>query len=321
VTVQALVWKGDTALDYEALPDPTPAAGEVVLDVELAGICGSDLHGYRGHPGPRVPPLVLGHEAVGRLDGERFVVFPLIGCGQCERCRAGEVNLCPQWRLVGMHRAGVFAERVAVPRACLVPVPAAMSSERAVLTEPLACAVGALAPYAIGQGTRVVVIGCGPIGLLTVMLAAGAGAEVVAVDPLAPRRELAERLGARRTTGEAAELEQGQADLVIDAAGFQATWSAALSLVCAGGDVVVLGLGEAQAPFAMATLIRRGIRLRGQFAYSRADFDRALDTLATLDADLGWCATDELSQGARAFARLVEQPEEYVKILLAPGGR
>ena len=88
-----------------------------MLDVELAGICGSDLHGYRGHPGPRVPPLVLGHEVVGRVDGDAYAVYPLIGCGECAHCLAGEDNLCASWRLIGMHRQGVFAERVAVPRA------------------------------------------------------------------------------------------------------------------------------------------------------------------------------------------------------------
>ena len=143
--MKALVWKGDRTLDYEDVADPEAGSDEVVLDVELAGICGSDLHGYRGHPGPRVPPLVLGHEMVGRLDGERYAVYPLIGCGACAHCAAGEDNLCASWQLIGMHRAGVFAERVVVPRRSLVPLPAGLDPRRAVLAEPLACCVGALA--------------------------------------------------------------------------------------------------------------------------------------------------------------------------------
>ena len=195
-----------------------------MLDVELAGICGSDLHGYRGHPGPRVPPLVLGHEVVGRVDGEPYAVYPLIGCGECAHCLAGEDNLCATWRLIGMHRPGVFAERVAVPRRSLVPLPDGIDPERAVLVEPLACCVGALAPH--GDARSVAVLGCGPLGLLTVFLAARSGATVTAVDPLSERRAIAERLGAATT---ADELEPGDFDLAVDAAGFEATWRAGLS--------------------------------------------------------------------------------------------
>src|SRR5262245_29377352 len=181
--MKALVWHGDRRIDYEDAPEPQPVDGEVVLDVELAGICGSDLHGYRGHPGPRVPPLVLGHEAVGFVEGERYVLYPLAGCGECARCAAGEDNLCASWRLIGMHRAGVFAERVLVPGRSLVAIPGGFYARRAVLTEPLACCVGALAAHDVGPRTRVVVFGAGPIGLLTVFLAARAGATVRAVDP------------------------------------------------------------------------------------------------------------------------------------------
>ena len=78
----------------------------MVLDVELAGICGSDLHGYRGHPGPRTPPLVLGHEVVGQVDGQSYAVYPIVACGRCVRCLAGEDNLCASWQLLGMHRRG-----------------------------------------------------------------------------------------------------------------------------------------------------------------------------------------------------------------------
>ena len=82
--MKALVWHGDREMSLDDLPEPEPAADEVVLEVELAGICGSDLHGYRGHPGPRVPPLVLGHEVVGRVDGTQYTVYPLVACGACD---------------------------------------------------------------------------------------------------------------------------------------------------------------------------------------------------------------------------------------------
>jgi threonine dehydrogenase-like Zn-dependent dehydrogenase len=308
--MKALVWHGDRRLAYEDVPEPEPGEDEVVLDVQLAGICGSDLHGYRGHPGPRVPPLVLGHEAVGSLDGEAYTVYPIAGCGACDRCRAGEDNLCDAWVLIGMHRPGVFAERVVVPRRSLVPLPPGLDARRAVLAEPLACCVGALAPHAVGPGTRVVVFGAGPIGLLTVFLAAQAGAPVRAVDPVAERLETARRLGATDF--------EGPADLAVDAAGFEATWRASIDGVRTGGTVVVLGLGDAEGTLPMALVVRRAITFRGQFAYSRAEFARAVEILAETDLELDWLSDAALADGAQAFANLVERPAEFSKVLLTP---
>ncbi len=316
--MRALVWHGTRALELEQLPDPDPAEGEVVLEVEVAGICGSDLHGYRGHPGPRVPPLVLGHEVVGRVAGDAFTLYPVIGCGTCERCLAGEDNLCPTWRLIGMHRAGVFAERVAVPQKSLVPVPAGLEAGRAVLAEPLACCVGALRPHAAGPGTRLLVVGCGPLGLLTVFLAARAGAEVAVADPLEERRALAERLGASSTLADAGDAAAGSFELVVDAAGFEPTWRASIEAVRAGGAVVVLGLGQAEGTFPMASVVRRAIAVRGQFAYSRSDFAEAVEVLAAGDLPLDWISEAPLDEGAEAFANLVDRPAEHAKVLLRP---
>jgi threonine dehydrogenase-like Zn-dependent dehydrogenase len=311
--MKALVWHGTRAVAYEDAVDPEPGDGEVVLDVELAGICGSDLHGYRGHPGPRVPPLVLGHEVVGRVDGADYAVYPLAGCGKCAHCLAGEDNLCASWRLIGMHRAGVFAEQVLVPRGSLVPLPDGIDHMRAVLVEPLACCVGALAPH--GDAHTVAVLGCGPLGLLTAYLAARSGAVVTAVDPLSERRAIAERLGAATT---ADELVPGAFDLVVDAAGFEATWRAALAGVRSAGTIVMLGLGNAEGTFPMAQLVRRAINLRGQFAYSRAEFARALEILAEGDLALDWLSSAPLADGADAFANLVDRPAEYAKVVLHP---
>jgi threonine dehydrogenase-like Zn-dependent dehydrogenase len=310
--MKALVWYGERDVRYEDVADPEPSGDEVVLDVELAGICGSDLHGYRGHPGPRVPPLVLGHEVVGTVDGERFTVYPLVACGTCERCLAGEDNLCASWRLVGMHRPGVFAEHVVVPPSTLVPLPAGLDPRRAVLAEPLACCVGALAPYEPGE---VAVFGAGPIGLLSAYLAARSGSHVTVVDPVPERHANARALGAHEAV---ATLERDGFDLVVDAAGFEATWRAGLAAVKSGGDIVMLGLGQGEAPFPMAVLVRRAIRLRGQFAYSRADFAKAVEILAEGDLGLGWLSDAPLAEGADAFANLADRPSQYAKVLLAP---
>ncbi|MBA3841834.1 MAG: alcohol dehydrogenase catalytic domain-containing protein [Actinobacteria bacterium] len=308
--MKALVWHGDQRLALEDRPDPRAGDGEVVLDVQLAGICGSDLHGYRGNPGPRVPPLVLGHEVVGSVGGESYAVYPVIGCGACARCEAGDDNLCASWQLIGLQRAGGFAEQVVLPERALVPLPEGLELRRAVLAEPLACCVGALAPYELGVGSFVSVFGAGPIGLLTTFLAARDGATVRTLDPITSRRDIAALLGA-------SDFE-GPGDLAVDAAGFEETWRASIDSVENGGDVVVVGLGAAEGTLPMATLVRRAVSVRGHFAYSRADFSRALEILADEDLDISWLSDARLAEGARAFADLVDRPNEYTKVLLTP---
>jgi threonine dehydrogenase-like Zn-dependent dehydrogenase len=268
-----------------------------------------------------VPPLVLGHEVVGTVDGERYAVYPLVGCGVCDRCAAGEDNLCDSWQLLGMHRAGVFAERVLVPRRSLVPLPDGLEPRRAVLAEPLACCVGALRDEISSlrdeisnrsdeTRNRIVVLGAGPIGLLTVWLAARSGAQVRAVDPVESRLETARALGATDF--------DGPADVAVDAAGFEATWRAAIDAVRNGGRVVAVGLGQAEGTLPFNVIVRRAIHLRGQFAYSRADFARAVEILGEADLPLDWLSDASLADGARAFANLVERPAEFSKVVLAP---
>lgn len=320
VSMRALVWHGGRNLAMEELPDPEPAPGEVVLDVGLAGICGSDLHPFKGHHGPRRPPLVLGHEVVGTVTGlpGRWSVFPLTVCRTCAACRAGRENLCASRQLLGMHRPGVFADRVAVPRDSLLEVPDELSDNLAALVEPLAVCVGALAGAQLGGDSRVLVIGCGPIGLLNVHLAARLGAEVVAVEPVDARREWAMRLGAARTLAAAEEAEGLDADLAVDAVGAEATWRPAIAATRAGGEVVVVGLAQADGGMPVADLVRRSIRVRGQFAYTRAEFHEALALLAANGLPAEWIEVMPLADGLAAFSRLADAPDATAKILLQP---
>jgi threonine dehydrogenase-like Zn-dependent dehydrogenase len=318
--MRALVWHGGRSLAMEELPEPEAAAGEVVLDVGLAGICGSDLHPFKGHHGPRRPPLVLGHEVVGTVPGlpGRWSVFPLVVCGKCEACLAGRENLCPSRQLLGLHRPGVFADRVAVPRAALLEVPDGLSDHVAALVEPLAVCIAALAPARLGPDSRVLVLGCGPIGLLSVHLAARRGAEVVAVEPVQGRRAWASRLGAASALATADEADEMDVDLSVDAVGAEATWRTAIAKTRAGGEVVVVGLAQSDGGMPVADLVRRSIRLRGQFAYTRAEFAEALELLARDGLSTEWLEIMPLEQGLAAFSRLADAPDATAKILLQP---
>jgi threonine dehydrogenase-like Zn-dependent dehydrogenase len=319
--MQALVWHGGRNLAVEELPEPEPGTDEVVLDVGLAGICGSDLHPFKGHHGPRRPPLILGHEVVGTVAGlpGRWSVFPLTVCGRCEHCRAGRENLCEQRQLLGLHRPGVFADRVAVPRGALLEVPTGLSDALAALVEPLAVCVSALAPAGVGPGTRMLVVGCGPIGLLCVYLAAQRGAEVLAVDPVTARRMQAQRLGAKRVVADAAEADGFDADLAVDAVGAEPTWRAAVTGTRTGGEIVIVGLGQPDGGMPVAELVRRSLRVRGHFAYTRAEFAEALALLAEDRLATDWLEVMPLNEGLAAFSRLADAPDGTAKILLRPG--
>lgn len=317
--MRALVWHGDTRIDLEDLPDPPLAEGEIVLEVELAGICGSDLHAYRGHPGPRSPPLILGHEAVGSVADRagRFTVFPLVTCGRCRMCLGDQENLCEQRHLLGLDLPGVFASHVAVREDALLPVPDGLDSRIAVLVEPLAASLSAWRIDGIAAGDSFLVVGGGPIGLLAVYLGAQRGARVVCVEPVAERRALAERLGAAEVLAQTSEVSPGKADFVIDAVGVEQTWRAAIRGVRSGGTVALVGLGQAEGGMPVVDLVRRGVTVRGHYAYTRRDFEDALALLAQSPPPLDWLKVMDLSEGAEGFRLLVEEPASVTKVLLA----
>ena len=139
--MKALVFTAEQEMTFRDEAPPNPGPGDALIAVESVGICGSDMHAYLGHDDRRVPPLILGHEAVGRVlegdnPGQRVVLNPLITCGKCSDCLSGRQNLCAERDLIGMYRAGAFAEQIAIPEANLIPVPEDMNAAKAALTEP-----------------------------------------------------------------------------------------------------------------------------------------------------------------------------------------
>jgi threonine dehydrogenase-like Zn-dependent dehydrogenase len=320
--MKALVWHGDRSLRYEEADDPGATEDQVVLDVSLTGICGSDLHGYRGHPGPRVPPLVLGHEAVGTVVGRpgRFAPFPIVACGRCAACARQEENLCATRGLLGLDRPGVFAERVAVAAASLVPIPDGLPDELAVLTEPLAVAASAARIDDVRDGMDVLVIGCGPIGLLAAHVARTRGARVTAADGVPGRRAAAEAVGVGEVLEDAFAAREAAFDLVVDAVGAEATCLAGIRAVRRGGRVTLIGLGAAEARIPLAQLVRDAVEVRGHYAYTRADFEDALRSLADTPPARAWLTSLSLEEGAEGFRRLVDEPGRYTKVLLRVAG-
>src|SRR4051812_39198481 len=327
--MRAIVWQGPNEMTVEERPEPSePGPGEVILQPEAVGICGSEGEGYLGHMGNRTPPLVMGHEFAGRvvaagpgaeaLDGERVAVNPLSGCGDCGLCRAGHHNLCRDRVLVGVHVPGAFADFVKVRAADARVLPDGVSSRIGALMEPLANGVHAvrLAPSGV---ERVVVIGAGTIGLVTLQAALLHGfEEVMVVEPQELRRARALTLGAS-----AAEPEPGEADLVLDAVGAEATRRLGLELLRPGGTMVCIGLAHDDTTLGFHGIVRSQHRIQGSYAYTMDDFEQAHAWLVSGEAALGddLEAVRPLEDGPEQFARLAAGTPAEFKVFLAGAGR
>jgi alcohol dehydrogenase len=334
--MKALVYTGPLTMAYRDEPDPLPGSDEAVLAIDAVGICGSDMHGYHGHDPRRVPPLVLGHEAVGRVvggaqaatqPGRRVVVNPLITCRRCDACLGGRANLCAERKLIGMNRPGAFAALIAIPERNLIDLPAGMDPVAAALTEPAATALHALDLGARSLAraldeTQVLVLGAGAVGLLCALLARNRGSRRIVIGETNPlRRATAARAGAGEVfdpRGERAPPESAF-DLVLDAVGGGATRAMALRAVRPGGTIVHIGLMDSAGETDFRKLTLQEITLVGTYTYTPVDLRAAVAALAagTL-GDLGWVERRPLSDGAQAFRDLDAGRSAAAKIVLLP---
>lgn len=244
---------GDLAL--AEVPVPEPRIGEVLVKVAACGICGTDRHLYRGEF-PSKPPVTLGHEFTGIVTacgpgvtgitmGQRVTCDPNIACGTCPACRVGRVNLCRNLQAIGLTRDGGFAEYAAIPASQAFVLPDDLHPYHGAFCEPLACCIHGVDMGAPVPGERVIVIGGGVIGLLTLQLVRNAGADAMLVTRQASKRDLAVELGAAETAASpeaALAIWPEGADLVIECAGVAETVEMAQHLARSGGRIVVLGV-------------------------------------------------------------------------------
>lgn len=326
---------------------PIPAIDErsLLIRVAACGICGSDIHGFDGSTGRRLPPLVMGHEAAGVVErvgadvtrfaiGDRVTFDSTISCGACRFCLSGRGNLCERRQVVGVacdefHRDGAFAEYVAVPELACYHLPDSFPFEHAALIEAVSVAVHAVARTPLVPEATTVVVGAGMIGTLVVQALRAAGAErIIAIDRVPDRLALAERSGATHTidasttdpVAAVAAITGGlMADHSFEVVGITPTITTAVEVLDRGGTVTLVGNLDPTVEVPLQKLVNREIALLGSCA-SNGEYPTSIELMATgaIDVRALISATAPLEDGPAWFERLYAGEPGLMKVVLTP---
>jgi 2-desacetyl-2-hydroxyethyl bacteriochlorophyllide A dehydrogenase len=326
--MKALMYEGPRSMNIRTVPIPAPQAGEVLIRVEVAGICGSELSGYLGHNSLRKPPLIMGHEFAGTVAaigegcvqiavGDRVTANPLISCGRCRDCLSGAANLCVDRRLIGAGRPGAFAEYVTVPEKNVYRLKDSMSFADGAFVEPFACAVRVCRLATVKPEHRMLIVGAGPIGLFVLQTAKVYGLNNVAVMDINPDRlDIVRELGGI-PVGSVNELPAQGFDVAVDAVGMDTTRQQCMEFTRPGGRIVFSGLHAAESVLPVNLAIRNELAMFGSFGYTPNDYETALDWLAEKVDLKPWTLIEPLEKGQTCFERLLSSPGKVAKILLS----
>ena len=343
--MKALLLSKYKHLEIADLPEPKAGPGEVLVRVAACGICGSDVHGYDGSSGRRIPPIVMGHEAAGRIvalgpgvtefaEGDRVTFDSTIYCGTCSYCRRGEVNLCDNRQVLGVscgdyRRAGAFAEFVAVPSRIVYRLPDNLPFEEAAMLEAVSVAVHAVSLAQASGKSPALVVGAGMIGLLIVqVLRAAECSPIFVADIDDSRLRLAQEVGAHTALSAkldvAAQVEKltggAGVDVAIEAVGQTDSVKAAIESVRKGGTVVLVGNIAPEVTLPLQKVVTRQIRIQGSCA-SSGEYPRAIELLGNgaIRVKPLITAVAPLDEGPQWFERLYAREPNLMKVVLSPG--
>ena len=326
-------------LVVEQHPDPSPEAGELLIRIARAGICGSEIHATSHPARPVGGDTILGHEICGEVIalgksverfrvGDRIVPMPYVGCGRCSACLAGKPHLCPGARL-GIV-AG-YCEYTRVGQNECIRVPAEVSDEEAALIEPLAVGLQGVRKAELAVGNRVLVTGAGPIGLAAAFWARRLGASrVVVMANSARRKQFALGMGAthfiaQQEVADATEAVRdvlgGAPDVVIEAAGVPGAIAEAIAHVKPASTVISLGLCWGGDHFCPSAALMKEVRLQFSLCYARSDFEYCATVMAEGDhrPRIMITATVDFDALPAKFESL-RGPSADCMVMIAPGG-
>lgn len=343
--MKALVLTEYKKLQIQSAPEPEMGPADVLIRVKACGICGSDVHGYDGSTGRRIPPLIMGHEAAGIVTavgsavtdfkvGDRVTFDSTVYCGKCAFCRQGRVNLCDNRRVLGVscgeyRKHGAFAEYVAVPDYIVYKLPDAMSFEQAAMIEPVSVAVHATNRTSIVMGDTAVVVGAGMIGLFVVQALRHAGCgKILAVDLDEGRLALACKLGADEglnaarcdVVKEVLDRTNGRgADLAMEVVGAAGPLNSAIASLRKGGRLTMVGNLSPKVEMPLQAIVTRELVLSGSCA-SNGEYPACIDLIArgAVTVDPFMSAVAPLEEGPAWFDRLYSREPGLMKVLLQP---
>lgn len=342
--MKALLLSSYRNLELADLPAPTPAPDEVLIRVAACGICGSDVHGYDGSSGRRIPPIVMGHEAAGTIasvgsgvrnfaPGDRVTFDSTVYCGECPNCRRGNVNLCDRRQVLGVscgdyRRAGAFAEFVAVPARILYRLPDNFPFAEAAMLEAVAVAIHGVNLAQLAPNSTALVVGAGTIGILTLQALRAAGcSKVFVTDVDAPRLELAKKIGATEILlsddsllSKILQLTNNEGvDVALECVGRNETVTASIDATRKGGTVVLVGNIAPNVNLPLQKVVTRQIRLQGSCA-SSGEYPQAIDWMAAgkIQVKPLITAIAPLEDGPRWFERLYAREPNLLKVVLTP---
>lgn len=332
-------------LEIQDSPIPEHGENEVLIRVKACGICGSDVHGFDGSSGRRIPPLIMGHEAAGIIEscgsgvtgfaiGDRVTFDSTVYCGECDYCKKGQVNLCDHRMVLGVscgeyRRHGAFAEFVTAPAHILYQLPTGFPFEHAAMIEAVSVAVHAVGRITIAPADTCLVVGAGMIGLLVVQALRAAGCQkVIGVDIDEDRLELARRLGATDTINskdkdvEEEILAQTQGRGVassFEVVGATPTVQTAINTVRKGGSVVLVGNLAPEVDLPLQAVVTRELSLLGTCA-SAGEYPQCIELMSngSIQVDPLISATVSLEEGPSWFERLFQREPGLMKVILQP---
>ena len=339
--MRALLYPDFGELEFRPdISEPKAGPGEVLIEVQACGICGSELGGFASRSPRRKPPIVMGHEFAGVVaelgpevdgiqPGQRVMVNALVHCGDCDLCRRGLTHLCRKRQVFGMHRNGAFAERVNVPARVVFPLPENVSMIQGAMVEPLGNGIHVVDLAKGNSLETVLVCGAGTIGLMCFLAARAAGAQRVALsDTNDGRLQVARDLGADLTVNvRNQDLQQAVLDwtdgtgveLAVDAVGAESTRQDVIEAVRPGGDAVWIGLHHDELTLSSFGVVLPEKRVIGSYAAAEKDIRRGIQLFSEGKVPIdSWTQLFPLEEGAEVFLDMVHQRRPIIKAVLQP---
>ncbi len=333
------IMKSPGVIEFVEIDMPQIAENEVLVKIMRIGICGSDIHVYHGkHPFTSYP-ITQGHEVSGEIAlvgsavtefcvGQKVTIEPQVVCGKCHPCRNGKYNLCEELKVMGFQTTGTASEFFAVDAKKITPLPDSISFDEGAMIEPLAVTVHAALRFNELDGANVIVLGCGPIGILLAQTCKALGAKAVMITDISQKRlEIAKECGIDYTVNTAScDLNEeivkcfgaDRADVIYDCAGNDITMEQAIKLSRKGSTIVLVAVFADMANVNLAVLNDKELTLDCSMMYRHEDYVKAIELVENKSVKLKPLMSKHFAfrDFLAAYEYIEENKESTMKVLI-----